>query len=179
MMGHMSEHPRVLVLVRHAQAKNRSDGGDRERELTKTGRRVAQAVGARLASEGVRPELVVCSPAVRAVATCDELRRGGLRVQDVWTDAGLYDADVDDVLDSIREVPHEVRTLLVIGHAPGVPLTAGQVADHTGHGEEILRRRLADWPPAGIGVVVHDGRWATFPDATSALVLIQDPPAGG
>ena len=172
----MSDSPRVLVLVRHAQAKNRSQGGDRGRELTKSGRRVAQAVGARLAREGVRPDLAVCSPAVRTVQTCEELRRGGLRVQDVWGDPGLYDADVEDVLDSIHEVPDDVRTLMVIGHAPGVPLTAGEVVDHTGLEAETLRRRLAEWPPAGVGVLVHDGPWASFPDDTSALVLLQDPP---
>lgn len=130
--GSHAERPRVLVLVRHAQAKNRSDGGDRDRELTKSGRRVARAVGARLAREGVRADLAVCSPAVRTVQTCEELRRGGLRVSDVWGDPALYDADVQDVVDSIRAVPEDVRTLVVIGHAPAVPHTAGEVIDHTG-----------------------------------------------
>lgn len=176
MMADMPERPRVLVLARHAQAKHRSDGGDRERELTKAGRRVAQAVGARLAREGVRPDLAVCSPAVRTVQTCEEFRRGGLRVQDVWGDPGLYDADVEDVLDSIHEVPDDVRTLLIVGHAPGVPMTAGHATDHTGLDEQELARRLAAWPPGGLGVLVHDGPWASFPDASSALVLLQDPP---
>lgn len=172
----MSDTPRVLVLVRHAQAKNHSSGGDRARELTKSGRRVARAVGARLAADGVRPELAVCSPAVRTVQTCDELTRGGLPIRDVWGDAGLYDADVEDVLDSIRAVPDDVRTLLVVGHAPGVPMTAGVVTDHCDLGEQALQQRLRAWPPAGVGVVVHDGPWSAFPDATSALVVLQDPP---
>lgn len=166
----------MLVLVRHAHAKNRAEGGDRARELSKGGRRVAQAVGARLAREGVRVDLAVCSPAVRTVQTYEELRRGGLRVQDSWGDAALYDADVEDILGSIREVPDDVRTLLVVGHAPGVPMTAGEVADHTGLAPEESRRRLAQWPPAGVGVVVHGGSWSSFPDASSALVVLQEPP---
>lgn len=176
--GRMSEAPqapRMLVLVRHAQAKNRADGGDRDRELTKSGRRVAQAVGARLAREGVRADLAICSPAVRTVQTCEELGNGGLRIADMWGDPALYDADVEDVLDSIREVPDDVRTLLVVGHAPGVPLTAAQAADHTGLSERDLRNRLVEWPPAGVGVLVHDGSWATFPSGGSALVLLQEP----
>ena len=112
----------------------------------------------------------------RQVQTYEELRRGGLRVQDSWGDAALYDADVEDILGSIREVPDDVRTLLVVGHAPGVPMTAGEVADHTGLAPEESRRRLAQWPPAGVGVVVHGGSWSSFPDASSALVVLQEPP---
>lgn len=176
MMGTMSDSPRVLVLIRHAQAKNRSEGGDRERELTKSGRRVAQAVGARLARQGVRADLAVCSPAVRTVQTCEELARGGLRVGDMWGDPALYDADVDDIVGSIREVPDDVRTLLVVGHAPGVPHTAAEVSDHTGLDEAEMRQRIGTWPPAGVGVIVHDGPWSSFPDGSSALVVLQAPP---
>lgn len=172
----MTHYPRLLVLVRHAQAKNSSTGGDRERELTKSGRRMAQAVGAWLAKDGVRPDLAVCSPATRTVSTCEELARGGLHLSELWGDASLYDADVEDVLGSIRDVPDEVRSLLLVGHAPAIPGVAAEVEDHTGVGADELRRRLLDWPPAGVGVIIHDGPWASFPDHSSALVVLREPP---
>ncbi len=173
------EAPRVLVLVRHAQAKDRAPegGGDAQRELTKAGRRVARAVGEGLAGQGVRPDLAVVSPSARTVATCEELQAGGLRIADVWADAALYDADVEDVLDSIREVPDDVRTLVVIGHAPGVPAVAGWVENHTGRDDERLRADIERWATAGLGVIVHEGPWASFPAEGSALVLLQEPPA--
>ena len=55
----------------------------------------------------------------------------------------LYDADVEAILGSIRELPDDVRTLLFVGHAPGVPMPPGVVADHTGLAPEESRRRLA------------------------------------
>jgi len=50
-------------------------------------------------------------------------------------------------------------------------------------GHDLAQQRLVDGSlraeqgvEAGVGVVVHDGPWSAFPDATSALVLLQDPP---
>ncbi|MBW3085852.1 putative phosphoric monoester hydrolase [Austwickia sp. TVS 96-490-7B] len=171
----MTDSPRMVVLVRHAQAKNRSEGGDRERELTRHGRETARAVGEWMAQQGVRADVMVCSPAVRTVSTCDELQRGGLQVGQVWADRCLYDADPDEVIASIREVPDEVRTLVVVGHAPGVPGVVAQVADHTGRGVGEVHDEVMGWPTAGVGVVVHEGSWAVFPDETSALVMVRFP----
>lgn len=172
----MTDAPRMLLLVRHAEAKSHAEGGDAARELTKSGRKTAQAVGARLSREGVRVDLAVCSPSTRTVSTCEELRRGGLRVQEVWGDPALYEADVEDVLDSIREVPDDVRTLVVVGHFPAVPAVLTEVDDHTGLGSDALADRIRQWPPAGVGVVVHDGPWSSFPNDSSAVVLVQEPP---
>ncbi|WP_162872771.1 SixA phosphatase family protein [Austwickia chelonae] len=172
----MTEIPRVLVLVRHAEAVSFSPGGDAQRALTESGREVAREVGARLAGEGVRPDLLICSPAVRTVQTYEELRSGGLQVQELWGEPSLYDAAVEDVVDSIREVPEDIRTLVVLGHAPGVPGVIAVVADHREQDEEPVHRRVEGWPPAGVGVVVHAGPWSTFPDDSSAVVMLQSPP---
>ncbi|GAB76635.1 phosphohistidine phosphatase [Austwickia chelonae] len=172
----MTDIPRVLVLIRHAEAVPFSREGDAQRALTESGRAVARALGERLSREGVRADLMICSPAVRTVQTCEELRRGGLQVQDLWGEQSLYDADVEDVVDAIREVPDDVRTLVVLGHAPGVPGVVAGVEDHCDQGGEPLHRRIEVWPPAGVGVVVHEGSWAAFPDSSSAVVMLQRPP---
>lgn len=173
--GGEGEPQRVLVLVRHAHAKNRSETGDHGRELSKSGRAVAQVMGAWLAREGVRADLAVCSTSTRTVQTVAELAAGGLSIGAVETQEGLYQAYVDDVVDMIREVGDHVGTLVVVGHAPAVPQLAAELADHTGLAEAELRHRLAAWSPAGIGVVVHHGPWSRFPEEGTALVAVVPP----
>src|SRR2546425_5291494 len=61
-----------LFLIRHAAAAEGAlYGSDGERPLTADGRKSVLAVGAALAKNGVKLELVVCSPLVRAVETAE------------------------------------------------------------------------------------------------------------
>src|SRR4051794_39743100 len=60
---------RRLVLLRHAKAETPGDTPDVQRQLTDKGRADATAAGAWLAAEGLRPDLVLCSPAIRTRQT--------------------------------------------------------------------------------------------------------------
>src|ERR671921_212111 len=70
------EH-RTLVLVRHAKSSWDLDVDDHERPLSGRGRRDAVAIGQELAKRGIRPDLVLCSTAVRTRETWEEAGRGG------------------------------------------------------------------------------------------------------
>src|SRR4051812_3788586 len=59
---------RRLIVMRHAKAENFA-ATDHDRTLTDRGRADAEAVGARLRQEGILPDYVVVSSAVRAVQT--------------------------------------------------------------------------------------------------------------
>lgn len=166
------EQLRLLVLMRHAEAASRSAAGDRGRELTGAGRQVAREVGAWLLDQGVRPDVVVVSPSVRTRQTWTELSAAGLPGQDVFSDDALYDADPEHIVESIRAVPEDTGTLLVIGHAPGVPGLAHELESHL--------RQDADgphqgWPPAAVAVVGHRGSWSDFPGRGTAVVAFHRP----
>src|SRR3954447_6013946 len=65
-----------LYVIRHAEAVALGERGitrDEERPLTEHGERQAQALGAGLPAVGVRLELVLSSPLVRARQTADHL----------------------------------------------------------------------------------------------------------
>ena len=111
---------RILVLLRHAQAKGSSADGDLGRELTSSGRETAAHVGEWLREQGVRPDVAVLSPSTRTRQTWEGLRAGGLDADDVWTDSAIYDADPADIVESINAVPDDVSTLVVVGHAIGL-----------------------------------------------------------
>ena len=118
---------RQIWILRHAKAASAPRGGrDRERPLADRGRRDATALGRRLAADGplfdnpglVRPDLALCSAAVRTVQT-GVLVLGQLadRVPLV-TYVNLYEAEPDTVLTYLREVDEPARSGLVVGHNP-------------------------------------------------------------
>jgi len=121
---------RHLWLLRHGKAASDAPwgGGDRERPLTARGRRDATALGIRLAEKqpvlglkGIpRPELAICSAAVRTRQTADLIVKemGGRLPLDSYL--SLYEADADVVLQYVREIDEGVRSALVVGHNPAV-----------------------------------------------------------
>ncbi|HEX5332700.1 MAG TPA: histidine phosphatase family protein [Cellulomonas sp.] len=115
-MEDLSTTPRRLVLLRHAKAEHGGEIADQLRPLSLVGRRQAAGVGATLRAAGVNPELVLCSSSVRTRQTWD-LVRSSLGAQPVVeiSDA-LYSAGVRALLEVVRAVSSDVRTVLLVGH---------------------------------------------------------------
>jgi phosphohistidine phosphatase SixA len=119
---------RYLWILRHAKAASDAPWGgtDRERPLTARGRRDVSALGARLADaepfpglEDVpKPQLVVCSAAVRTRQTADLIvdALGNRLPLDSYR--SLYEADTDVALQYLREIDEGVQSALLVGHNP-------------------------------------------------------------
>lgn len=115
---------RTLVLLRHAKAQTPGTTPDFERPLTTRGQNDADAAGAWLSSQHLRPDLVICSPATRtrqtwhgvAVAFAQADPAGG--TPEVHYEHSLYEAGRTEVIDLLRAVPNTTGTVLVIGHNP-------------------------------------------------------------
>jgi phosphohistidine phosphatase len=117
---------RTLVLLRHAKAETPGESPDFERRLTKNGEADADAAGSWLADRGLRPDLVICSPATRtrqtwhgvAVALAQADPDGA--APEAHYEASLYAGGRTEVIDLLRAVPDEIGTVLVVGHNPTV-----------------------------------------------------------
>jgi phosphohistidine phosphatase len=117
---------RTLVLLRHAKAETPGELPDFDRRLTTVGESDADAAGAWLADQRLRPDLVLCSPAARtrqtwqgvSIALAQGLPTSG--APEVRYENGLYEGGRTEVLDLLRAVPEDVRTVLVVGHNPTV-----------------------------------------------------------
>ena len=108
-----------LWLLRHAKSSWDEPGlADHERPLAPRGRKAAKRIRAWAAEHDVRPELVLCSTAVRARATLD-LVADGLGDPAIQLEAGLYHAWEADILARVQAVPADVGELLLVGHNPG------------------------------------------------------------
>lgn len=109
-----------LFLVRHAKSAWDDPAlRDRDRPLAPRGRRAAKRVARWAKKHGVRPQLVVCSSAVRAQQTLQRLLPG-LGEPEVWVEVTLYAAEVETLLARIRALPDEADEAMLIGHNPGL-----------------------------------------------------------
>lgn len=107
-----------LVLFRHAQAE--SQGADLKRSLSERGVAQARRQGEWLAAQArVGPVLV--SPALRAQETA---RLAGL--DERQTEASLYEAALEDLLDLVAE--HDGPALTLVAHNPGLSQLASWIS---------------------------------------------------
>jgi phosphohistidine phosphatase len=112
----------MLTLIRHAKSSwDSHHARDFDRPLNKRGRHDAPLMGKHLATEFPRPDACVSSPAVRAQTTARMLMdAAGLPPSTLGLDQRLYDADVERILDVVRETDDRCRDLWVFGHNPGM-----------------------------------------------------------
>ena len=109
-----------LYLLRHAKsAWNDPALRDRDRPLAPRGRKAAKRVGRWVRKNDVRPQLVVCSSAVRAQETLQRVLPG-LGEPTVWVEVTLYAASAETLLARVRALPEEVDEAMLVGHNPGL-----------------------------------------------------------
>ena len=159
--------PRRVVVMRHAQAEQVAPS-DLERALTERGRAQAADAGSWLADLGVEPDHALVSGARRTRETWEALSAAAGWSLEADLDAGLYAAGPDAALDLVRQVPDQVRELLVIGHNPTVGYLAQLLSDGTGD-EAATREMTAGYPTCALTVFEYDGAWADL-DLGSARV---------
>ena len=159
-----------LLVLRHGAAQGKSPAGlDRERALTPDGRRAAVALGRRLKSDGISPDHVLCSPARRARKTLDALASALGPLPPADFSEALYLADTPTLLDHIRDGPAETRSLLLVGHNPGLEELVRGLA---GAEAAALRSGL---PAAGLAVLEILGDWASLSPSTARLLSFLAP----
>jgi phosphohistidine phosphatase len=156
-----------LIVMRHAQAGELPGGPDVERALTPQGRRDSAAAGGWLRAGGYRPDAVVCSAACRTRQTWQYVSEvlGGEPA--LAADERAYRADATELAEIIRQVPEDVRTLMIVGHNPAV----GQLS-------AVLTGTELVFPAAAIAVIGVAQSWAELAMAGNELQASWTPAAG-
>lgn len=115
-------HVKVLTLVRHAKSSWKDPNlSDFDRPLNARGKRCAPLMGKRLAARAKRPDLILSSPARRAVATMRKMMvEAGGDEREIVTDVRLYEADANQLLDLVRDIDDNRSNVLICGHNPGL-----------------------------------------------------------
>jgi phosphohistidine phosphatase len=160
---------RRLILLRHAKS-DWPDVADHERPLAKRGRRDAPAAGRWLAESGLYPDAVICSTALRARETwalaATGLSETGAEPPPARFEPRVYEASALGLLMLVREFDPAWRTVLVVGHNPGLAeLTAGLAGDDEPRA----------FPTAFAAVLALPGEWAEAEPGTARLLEFSVP----
>jgi phosphohistidine phosphatase len=158
-----------LWLLRHAKSSWRDAGlPDRLRPLAPRGVRATRALAEHVRQAGIAPDLVLCSPAVRATQTWDAVAAGVPVGTAVEIDEALYGAGAGDLLHRLRRVPLPVVSVLLIGHNPGLQdLAEGLI----GSGDARLRARsAAKFPTGALATLELAAAWPDLDWGAAALV---------
>ncbi len=110
---------KTLLLMRHAKSSWSETGlADHDRPLNKRGRQAAPEMGNLLRTEGLAPDLILCSTARRARQTAKEVALACGYEGTIEAQRDLYYSDASCYLDILRHLPDRVNQVLVVGHNP-------------------------------------------------------------
>ena len=167
---------RNLILLRHAKSSWAEVLPDRERPLNRRGRRDAAAVGELLAERGVRADIALVSSALRTRETWRRAADAGAVATTVVETDVLYDAESEDIVGVLRELPSDVTTVVVVAHFPGIPETVAYLSEGRGS-ESAWDGVRAGFPTSAVATLRVPGDWADI-DAMGAELVRFDIPRG-
>jgi phosphohistidine phosphatase len=108
-----------LWLLRHGKAERYDGSEDYDRNLKKRGKRDAKCMAKWLKNQQLLPDLVISSPAIRAIMTativCDVLAIDGEQIQ---KEKRLYDEGLTRVRAVLTDCPAMYNRVLLVGHNP-------------------------------------------------------------
>ncbi len=108
-----------------------------------------------------RVDLVLCSTAARARQTAELLKLAApIRYYD-----RLYNAGSRQVLSELGAIEDQLRTVLIVGHAPGIPALAVNLADRQHSNPEALSLIRYNFPPATLVGLEFHGGWSALVEA--------------
>lgn len=157
---------RTLALLRHGKSAYPDDVIDHDRPLAPRGLRQAGLAGERLRQEVGAFDVVLCSTARRTRETLEATGLLADAADPVEYRAEIYAATAQDLLPLVQSVRADARSVLMVGHFPGLPDLADELAGPESDPQAL--RSLGDrFPTSAFALLRTSGDWADIgPDTT-------------
>lgn len=168
--------PRQLILMRHAKAQDPQGRVDHDRVLNERGRADADAAGRWFREQGLVPDQVLCSTAARTRETWQRVVDAGGVGALVDHEPRIYNAPAGRLLDVLREVNADTSTVVMVGHAPGIPDLAAVLSEGQGETDAQVRLQGA-FPTCAIAVLDIQTAWADLAPGSAVLRTVHVPRA--
>jgi phosphohistidine phosphatase len=126
---------KTLFLIRHAKSSWADTAlPDKDRPLAKRGRRDAPKMGKRLAKREVKPDLILSSPARRALTTAEIIaKKLDYKFKNIVVDDRLYAGTVHGLLDVIHKLGGKPERVMLFGHNPELTELAHRLSSEITH----------------------------------------------
>lgn len=144
---------------------------DFSRPLKKRGRRAAKQMGRWLVKQQLIPDIILSSPATRALATAQRVcKQLGMDESAIICDPRIYEADAQTLL-ALLKVRRDERRVLLVGHNPGLEdlllkLTPNSIP---------LAANGKYLPTAALAHLVFVGDWIGLAEGSAKLVTLIRP----
>jgi phosphohistidine phosphatase len=156
---------KTLFLMRHAKSSWKHPLPDEDRPLADRGERDAPRMGKRLAKRTRTPDLILSSPARRALATARIVaKKLGYEPKGIVVDARLYPSSARQLLDVVRGLDDRLKRVMLFGHNPGFANFARRLSN------EIERM-----PTAAVAEFSFDSSWSKVGKIAPARVALDYP----
>ena len=148
-----------LILVRHAKTEPLTDAdSDFERKLKRRGLNDSALVAGELKSRGYIPEVLIASPAKRAIQTARVFAEiFGIALNDIKQAMFVYDGDTTArMLDAIAGLAGNAETIMVVGHNPDMAtlnmlLTREDFFHYPTSASSVIAFSINDWKDMSVG----------------------------
>jgi phosphohistidine phosphatase len=157
-----------ITLLRHAKSSWDEPGlSDFDRPLNPRGRNDAPEMGRRLMARGQTPDLLITSPARRAMSTARmAAREMGYPEERIIPESSLYHASAGSIFSVVNSLESLADHLMLVGHNPGF-------TDFANH---LSTARIDNMPTAALFCVDFDvDDWGAVRAADGAFVYFDFP----
>lgn len=151
-----------LFLIRHAKSSWKHEGVlDMDRPLKGRGIRDAYNSAQWLNEQSDSPQLILSSPATRALHTAIIFSKGlGYPMAEIKIVEQLYEATLQDLTKVVKSIEDECESAMVFGHNPTVTNFVNRCIDH----------RINNVPTTGVACLKFDiNSWAELNEKAELL----------
>ena len=119
-----------LYLVRHAKSSWKERNlSDFDRPLNKRGNRDAPFMGNLLRQKGVSPDVIISSPAKRAITTAKTIAKEvGYPINKIMEVENIYEASAGELINIINDIDDKHETAILFGHNPGFTMLSNYLS---------------------------------------------------
>ena len=157
-----------LFLVRHAKAQQESvDNTDFSRELADRGLRDASLVGSHLHQQGYKVDMIISSPAARALATAELFAsQMDYNIDNIHTNEELYLASVRTFLQVVNQLKDGWDSVMLVSHNPTI----------TYLGEYLSDAEVGNMPTGSVLVLQFDAdSWSELGQRSGTMEVFVSP----
>ncbi|WP_072681457.1 histidine phosphatase family protein [Arcobacter sp. LA11] len=116
---------KTLYIMRHAQKdESKPEQYDYDVELTQKGLEDCEKIAQKLKDRRITPDLIVASPAIRTRQTAEIVAKTLDYLKNIMYNEVIYQAFVNEIIESITYTFDTVDSLMIIGHNPALTALA-------------------------------------------------------
>lgn len=158
---------KTVYLVRHGKADHPAGPvNDFDRVLVERGYRDAENVASTLAEKGFIPDVIVSSPAARAIATARVFAERLDYKQEIRENRSIYDNGYSEILSILSELDDSLDSAMIVGHNPDISTCAHLIS--TDFDQEVKTSSV-------IGIAFDIDTWPDIAGLGGHVILFENP----